>query len=78
MAAIPPVSAARSVSSRMRSLAVAENVRRCGRGESSGDAAGGGGTVLDLRPAFTPAAVVSSIGPSVLGIATMSFSCAQA
>ena len=79
MAAIPPVSAARSVSSKIRSLAVAEKVRRWGRGESSGDAAGGGGTVVGLRPGFIPpAAFASSIGPSVLGITTMSFSGAQA
>src|SRR5208282_2584455 len=70
--------AARSVSSRMRSLAAAENVRRRGRGESSGDAADGGGTVVGLRPSFGPAVFAVSIGPSELGITTMSFSCAQA
>src|SRR3954470_3928101 len=77
MAAIPPVSAARSVSARMRSLAVAENVRRWGRGESSGDAADGAGTVAGFRASLLPAAFFASIGPSVLGLTTMSVSCAQ-
>src|SRR5690349_24375820 len=77
MAAIPPVSAARSVSARMRSFAAAENVRRWGRGESSGEVADGGGTVVGLRASLWPAAFFGSSGPSVLGITTMLFSCAQ-
>src|SRR5690349_25178596 len=75
MAAIPPVSAARSVSARMRSFAAAENVRRRDRGESSGDAADGGGTVVGLRASLWPAAFFSPFGPSVLGITTISLLC---
>ena len=58
-------------------LAAAENVRRRGRGESSGDAAGGAGTIVGLRPSLMPAAFVSSIGPFALGITTKLFSCSQ-
>jgi len=61
----------------MRSLAAAENVRRWGGGESSGDAAGGAGTIVGLRPSLMPAAFAASIDPLLLGITTMSFSCAQ-
>src|SRR5690348_11962201 len=41
----------------------AENVRRWGRGESSGDAADGGGTVVGLQASLWPAAFFGSIGP---------------
>jgi len=45
MALIPPVSAARSVSARTRSLSAAVKLRRCGRAVSSGDAAVGAVTL---------------------------------
>jgi hypothetical protein len=61
----------------MRSFAAAENVRRWGRGESSGEAADGGGTVGGLRASLWPAAFFRSIDPLLLGITTMSFSYAQ-
>ena len=49
MAAIPPVSAARSVSARMRSLSRAVNVRRRGRANNSGDAEAGAATTVGLN-----------------------------
>jgi len=40
------VSAARSVSARIRSFAAAEKIRRFGRADSSGEAAAGAGTIV--------------------------------
>jgi len=63
MAAIPPVSAARSVSARMRSFVAAEKMRRFGRADSSGEAAAGAGTIVGRRPSSVPApAAASSCG----------------
>jgi hypothetical protein len=62
----------------MRSLAAAENVRRWGRGDSSGDAADGAGIVFGLRPSsIPPATFAASIDPLLLGITTMLVSYAQ-
>jgi len=67
MAAMPPVSAARSVSARMRSLSWAVKIRRCGRAVSSGDAEAGAATV-GLRPSFVAALASASIGVCVMGM----------
>jgi len=66
MAAMPPVSAARSVSARMRSLSSAVKIRRCGRAVSSGDAEAGAATV-GLRPPFG-ADASASIGDGIMGM----------
>ena len=50
-----PVPAARSVSSRMRNLSPAVNVRRLGRSDNSGLAAAGAGTEEGRRPTVVPA-----------------------
>jgi len=50
MALIPPVSAARSVSVRTRSLSAAVKIRRRGRSGNSGDVAAGAATTVGLRP----------------------------
>lgn len=59
MAAIPPVSAARSVSARMPSFSAAVKVRRFGRDDSSGEAAAGVATTRGFSPisGTTPAPV---------------------
>src|SRR5271155_2091886 len=62
IAPTPPVSAARSVSVRMRNLSWAVNVRRRGRLESSGDAADGAGTTVGLRKPTVTAPPAGLIG----------------
>lgn len=56
IAAIPPVSAARSVSARIRSFSAAVKVRRFGRDENSGGTATGAATT----PGFSPASGTAS------------------
>jgi hypothetical protein len=64
MALIPPVSAARSVSARIRSLSAAVKIRRRGRSGSSGEAAAGAATIVGLRPwsVAAPATTSSRVG----------------
>src|SRR4051812_42655433 len=74
MAEIPPVSAARSVSARIRSFSPAVNVRRFGRSDSSGLAAAGAGTTVGLRPSSVPAPAAAFVSATLLGITTRQFS----
>src|SRR4051794_18885501 len=74
MADIPPVSAARSVSARIRSFSPAVNVRRFGRSESSGSAAAGAGTTVGLRPSSVPAPAAALASTTLLGMTTRQFS----
>jgi len=61
-AAMPLVSAVRSVSARMRSLSWAVNIRRCGRAVSSDDAEAGAATVgLGLRSGGAPASASTGV-----------------
>ena len=69
MAVIPPVFAARSVSSRIRSLSLTVRFRRDGRFVNSGVVATGGGTTVDLRLPFAPSAAVTSLsGFEIIGM----------
>src|SRR5208337_2972137 len=68
MAPIPPVSAARSVSARMRSLSWTAKLRRRGRADNSGDAAAGAGTTVGLRPPFAPSPAAASICLGSMGM----------
>src|SRR4051794_1543243 len=75
MAPISPVPAARSVSSRMRNLSPAVNVRRLGRFDNSGLAAAGAGTTVGLRPSSVPApAAACASATLLLGMTTGQFS----
>ena len=65
---MPPVSAARSVSARMRILSRAVNVRRLGRSDNSGDAEAGTTTTVGLRPPFAVAPASASIGGWSMGM----------
>src|SRR5450631_2366146 len=60
MAPICPVSAARSVSVRMRNLSWTVKVRQRGRAEISGDTATGDGTIVGRRPTIVPSPVAVS------------------
>src|SRR5712671_3746758 len=71
IAPTPPVSAARSVSVRMRNLSWAVNVRRRGRLESSGDAADGAGTTVGLRKPTVAAPPAGLIGFGSMGMSEM-------
>src|SRR5271168_4039197 len=71
IAPTPPVSAARSVSVRMRNLSWAVNVRRRGRLESSGDAADGAGTTVGLRKPTVTAPPAGLIGFGSMGMSEM-------
>src|SRR5277367_6549747 len=73
MAPICPVSAARSVSARMRSLSWTVKVRRRGRPEISGDTAAGAGTIVGLRPPCVPAPAAVSSWVSGMGMAERSY-----
>ncbi len=59
MAAIPPVSAARSVSAKMRSFIAAEKIRRFGRSDNSGEATAGAGTTVGRRLSFVSASAAA-------------------
>src|SRR4051812_45796595 len=72
MAEIPPVSAARSVSAKIRSLSPA--VRRFGRSDSSGLAAAGAGTTVGLRPSSVTAPAAACASTTLLGMTTRQFS----
>ncbi len=61
IAPIPPVSAARSISVRMRNLFWTVKVRRRGRSDNSGDAEAGAATTVGLRPSFEAAPASASI-----------------
>jgi hypothetical protein len=74
---IPPVSAARSVSSRIRSFSLAEKVRRFGRDVSSGAEAAGAATVVGLWPSSASAPAASDDLSIFAGMTTRSFSCAR-
>src|SRR3954470_1884303 len=74
MAEIPPVSAARSVSAKIRSFSPAVNVRRFGRSDSSGLAAVGAGTTVGLRPSSVPAPAAACASKTRLGMTTGQFS----
>src|SRR3954453_16086421 len=74
MAEIPPVSAARSVSAKIRSFSPAVNVRRFGRSDSSGLAAAGAGTTVGLRPSSVPAPAAACASTTLLGMTTRQFS----
>src|SRR4051812_32082659 len=74
MAEIPPVSAARSVSAKIRSFSPAVNVRRFGRSDSSGLAAAGAGTIVGLRPSSVPAPAAACTSTTLLGMTTRQFS----
>src|SRR4051812_39079008 len=74
MADIPPVSAARSVSARIRNFSPTVNVRRFGRSDNSGEAAAGAGTTVGLRPSSVLAPAVTFISATLLGITTRWFS----
>src|SRR6187549_1575292 len=74
MAEIPPVSAARSVSAKIRSFSPAVNVRRFGRSDSSGLAAAGAGTTVGLRPSSVPAPAAAFASTTLLGMTTRQFS----
>src|SRR3954469_7079275 len=74
MAPMSPVPAARSVSSRMRSFSPAVNVRRLGRSDNSGLAAGGAGTTARLRPSSVPAPTAARASTTLLGMTTRQFS----
>src|SRR3954449_7866824 len=74
MAPMSPVPAARSVSSRMRSFSPAVNVRRLGRSDTSGLAAAGAGTTIDLRPSSVPAPAAAFVSATLLGMTTGQFS----
>src|SRR5690349_11588067 len=74
MAPMPPVPAARSVSSRMRRLSPAVNVRRVGRSDSSGLVAAGAGTTVGLRPSSVPAPAAALASTTLLGMTTRWFS----
>ena len=68
MAEMPPVSAARSVSPKIRSFSPAVNVRRFGRSDNSGEA--GAGTTVGLRPSSVPAPAAASVREFLLGMTT--------
>ena len=70
MAEMPPVSAARSVSAKIRSFSPAVNVRRFGRSDNSGEAAAGAGTTVGLRPSSVPAPAAASVREFLLGMTT--------
>src|SRR4051812_34041665 len=72
MAEIPPVSAARSVSAKIRSLSPA--VRRFGRSDSSGLAAAGAGTTVGLRPSSVSVPAAACASTTLLGMTTRQFS----
>src|SRR3954467_3583265 len=74
MAEIPPVSAARSVSAKIRSFSPAVNVRRFGRSDSSGLAAAGAGTTVALRPPSMRAPAAACASTTLLGMTTRQFS----
>src|SRR6187397_1469487 len=74
MAPMSPVPAARSVSSRMRNLSPAVNVRRLGRFDNSGLAAAGAGTTVGLRPSSVPAPAAACASATLLGMTTGQFS----
>src|SRR4051794_8191954 len=74
MAEIPPVSAARSVSAKIRSFSPAVNVRRFGRSDSSGLAVAGAGTTVGLRPSSVPAPATACASTTLLGMTTRQFS----
>src|SRR3954469_8866024 len=74
MAEIPPVSAARSVSAKIRSFSPAVNVRRFGRSDSSGLAAAGAGPTVRLRPSSVPAPAAACASTTLLGMTTRQFS----
>src|SRR5688500_14539262 len=74
MAEIPPVSAARSVSPKIRSFSPAVNVRRLGRSDNSGLAAAGAGTTVGLRPSSVPAPAAAFVSATLLGMTTGQFS----
>src|SRR4051794_36407978 len=74
MAETPPVSAARSVSAKIRSFSPAVNVRRFGRSDSSGLAAAGAGTTVGLRPSSVPAPAAACASTTLLGMTTRQFS----
>src|SRR3954454_17149659 len=74
MAEIPPVSAARSVSAKIRSFSPAVNVRRFGRSDSSGLAAAGAGTPVGLRPSPVPPPAAACTSTTLLGMPTRQFS----
>jgi len=71
---MPPVPAARSVSSRMRRLSPTVNVRRVGRSDNSGLAAAGAGTTVGLRPSSVPAPAAALASTTLLGMTTRWFS----
>jgi hypothetical protein len=68
MAPIPPVSAARSVSFRMRNLSFALKVRRRGRSDSSGDGALGIATTVGLRELAAAVPPDASVGLGSMGM----------
>jgi hypothetical protein len=70
MAEMPPVSAARSVSPKIRSFSPAVNVRRFGRSDNSGETAAGAGTTVGLRPSSVPAPAAASVREFLLGMTT--------
>src|SRR6185369_10846778 len=74
MAPMSPVPAARSVSSRMRNLSPAVNVRRLGRFDNSELAAAGAGTTVGLRPSSVPAPAAACASTTLLGMTTRQFS----
>src|SRR5690349_5246377 len=69
-----PVAAARSVSSRMRNLSPAVNVRRLGRSDNSGLAVAGAGTTVGLRPSSVPAPATVLASTTLLGMTTRQLS----
>ena len=71
IAPIPRVSAARSISARMRGLSLAVNVRRRGRSDKSGDAEAGAATIVGLRPPFIAAPASASVGVWSMGMGEM-------
>ena len=77
IAPIPPVSAARSVAARMRSLSRAVKVRRRGRSDNSGDAEAGAATTVGLRPPFEAPPASASIGVKSMGMSEMILPCLQ-
>ena len=72
MAEIPPLSAARSVSAKIRSFSPAVNVRRWS--DSSGLVAAGAGTTVGLRPSCVPASAATFASTTLLGMTTRWFS----
>jgi hypothetical protein len=70
IAPIPPLAAARSVSSRMRSLSCTVKLRRRGRSDNSGEAAAGTGTAVGLRPSTVPVPAAMATSTTLLGMTT--------